>query len=1020
MANDRELNLQTPPEGPPAEQSPQRRGPLGPLLIILVLLAAGFLLWRWYGGAGHASQSELLSHARALLKGGDAPAAAELAGKAVRQQDGSSEAWFVLGLAERAAARPHEAVAAFDRVDGDSQWALQARVQTGEVLFFDLHRMSDAEQQFRRALTIEPENPAALERLIQILMTSGRWDEAAPSVLRLIRQGQFHNLHLYVLCAGDRVEVDVETLPQYVAADPDDPAPRVALAMHAASQQRWDDASELLRSVLQDHPDRCEAQAEWAIVRSQSLDESELRTWFGATAVQCDRSSRYWAAAGDWAAAAGSHRAAIRCYWESLLREPSQPLVNYRLGRQLLQADQPELSQLFLDRAALLQEYLSAVEVAKSGSDLPLLNRTVDLAEQLGLDWEAYGWASLSLRLKPELEWARDVVRRIGVTVADRPLIRTDARANLAARVDLSEFAFPGGTGGVSPRDGQVTGAISPDSMPTIRFTNRAADLGIEFQYRNGGDSSQGLRYMYELLGGGVGVVDYDRDGWPDLYLTQGSDWPPAPDQRRYLDRMYRNVAGEQARDVTAAARLIESGFSQGVAVADLDADGFSDIYVANIGRNRCFRNNGDGTFSEIEDAMGTAGEDWSSSCLFDDLNGDGLPDLYVVNYLQGADVFSRLCPDQSGELRLSCSQKEFAAAQDRLYFNSGGRGFRDATETAGILSPEGRGLGILSLRLNAFSLPTLFVANDSDANNFFVPQSGNDAAGGNLDVQYVDEAWARGVAVDGQGRGQACMGIASGDVDGDQRLDLLVSNFDGETSTLYRQVTDGSFEDATRVFRLADDSFPMVGFGAQFLDADLDGHLDLFITNGHVNDLRAKGRLYTMPPQLYWNRDGRDYRLCPEGTGAYFGGSYLGRSAARLDWDQDGRADLAVTHLDAPAALLLNETQTSHHVLSLRFVGVQSDRNGTGVRIRIQFGGNQAAFELTAGDGYLCSNERALWAGLNRHSVITRLAVIWPSGVQDHYADVRVDEPLICIEGSQELLLASPHRALNSDIPGH
>jgi hypothetical protein len=276
----------------------------------------------------------------------------------------------------------------------------------------------------------------------------------------------------------------------------------------------------------------------------------------------------------------------------------------------------------------------------------------------------------------------------------------------------------------------------------------------------------------------------------------------------------------------------------------------------------------------------------------------------------------------------------------------------------------------------------------------------------------FTEQALATGLAFDWQGQPQAGMGVAAGDADGDGRIDLFVTNFYMETNTLYRQHGPESFEDRTRTAGLADPSLAMLGFGTQFLDADLDGSLDLVVANGHVHNLAAAGIPFEMPPQFFYNRgDGHYHEQRPAGD--YFAGQYRGRGLARLDWNRDLRDDFAVSHLGSPAALVMNESPPSGHSLVLKLSGTASSRDAIGAVATIRYGDNTSTAQLTAGDGYQCSNERQLTFGLGPAERVEDLTVRWPSGTTQTFRNFPADSVVMIIEGRSPWRVPSPPGAL-------
>ncbi len=517
---------------------------------------------------------------------------------------------------------------------------------------------------------------------------------------------------------------------------------------------------------------------------------------------------------------------------------------------------------------------------------------------------------------------------------------------------------------------------------------------------------------MFEFTGGGVAVIDFDVDGWPDIYLAQGSKHFADPSLKNpdsatpnsalpiniESDRFFRNRGELAFEDVTELAGLRETSFSQGVTVGDYDNDGFADLFVANIGLNRLFRNNGDGTFADVSVSAGIRGNSWTTSCVMADLNGDSFPDIYAVNYLEGSDLFDRVCQGADGASH-SCLPQQFAAADDQLLLNLGDGRFVDASADSGIIVADGKGLGVVAADFTGDGSLSLFVANDTTANFYFQ----TNAPSNGLTPRFQEAALAQGLALSGEGRAQACMGIACGDADDNGLLDLLVTNYYDESNTLYRQQPGGWFVDATRESKLSEPSYKMLGFGTQFLDADLDGQLDLAVANGHVDDFSGQGIPYRMRPQFFRNVNrGVFHELQSQYLGSYYSRPCLGRALATLDADCDGRPDMVITHLDEPAALLVNSTPSVGNSLSLTLCGVTSARDAIGATVTVTFPDRKIVRQLTAGDGYLASNERKLIIGVGAARTVDSLCVRWPSGLVTTFYDVPSNHDFLLIEGQR------------------
>ena len=904
---------------------------------------------------------------------------------------------LLAGEIEMARGRFADALAHFDAIrDDESLEAAIANRAAGDIQLLHFGRLSAAEALFRRAIRRNPQDTIANEHLAYVLGVSSRNWELIPYRLMLIEQNRIEPLHLYLLSLSDAALENDDMVAGYHQRDPDDPGPLLALSRIAFEEQDYPRAKALARRAVERAPALGEAHAKLGRVLLASGDADELVAWRAELPDQALTHPAIWAILGAWALDRKDDRIAIRCYWETVKLDANHQEANYQLGRALTNAGRADDAQPFLDRAALLQKYMNAVKLAVENGTLDGLSNAGELAEELGLVWEAYAWNFLASRTGSAQSRSADTCARLRSRYFDRatPTARNLADTNPALSLDLSDFpSFVHDPGANEERHEADTG---PRTVAVLR--DEAADRGIVFNYFNGGDPSRGIRKMYEFTGGGAASIDFDGDTWPDVHLTQGCEWPPTRNRATHLDRLFHNRAGHFV-DVTQAAGIREASFSQGVAAGDFDNDGFPDLYVANIGANQLLHNNGDGTFSAMMPGDGGGDGRWTTSCLIADINRDGLPDLYDVNYLSGANLFTLECGGRG-----VCMPQMFPAEQDQLYLNMGDGRFANATSSAGIETDHGKGLGIVAADFDEDGSIDLFIANDSETNCLFRSSTMREQG----QPQLVDEAMLRGVAMNRDGRAEACMGIAAGDVDGDARLDLYVTNFYLESNTLYLQDSSGGYRDATRSAKLQDASMRMLGFGTQFFDVDLDGWLDLFVANGHIDNFSDDGQPYRMRPQLYQNAG--DARFVEASSiGGYFDGEYLGRGVVRLDWNKDGRADLLVTHLDAPAALLTNETEARGDYLSVHLRATRGARDAIGAIIRLEAGGRTLVRQLKAGDGYHASNERRIDFGLGPASRIEKLTVQWPSGHVQSFAGVASNAELLLVEQRDDAAVLHP-----------
>ncbi|MBT4867948.1 MAG: hypothetical protein HON53_22835, partial [Planctomycetaceae bacterium] len=838
---------------------------------------------------------------------------------------------------------------------------------------------------------------AARERLAFILDLQGRRWEAVPHLLELLRQDQISFSTLIRLGARDAAIPAPAELEKARLSKTDIAAVKLAEAAAALAKHQPEKAARLLAESIRRKPSLVEAHARLGLLLVDR-DTSEIPRWQHNLPAGAEFHPDVWIARGLWAQQTGQTREAMRCFAEAAVLDPNQRTAQYQLSQLLVGSEFEELAADCAERARLLQKLAALVsQLTLNRSDTEAMQSASIALERMGRYWEAYGWCGLILVSDPSQESMRTRMQALHRRLSpELPL--TDPVADPTERFDVSVFPLPSWPSVASE---PLADRPAVDVGPTIRFVDRAVDVGLNFTYFNGGDPSTPGTRMYEFSGGGIGVIDYDGDGFPDVYLTQGSRWPPKAESMEYRDRLFRNLGNGNFQDVTDEAGLGDGWFSQGVSIGDVDDDGWPDIYLANIGRNRLYRNNGDGTFIDFTDQAGLEGRQWTTSCLLADIDGDRFADIYDVNYLKGDDLFDRLCL-VDGQQR-ACAPSAFSAERDRVQLNQQDGRFQEVSGAqTDPLEPARAGLGIVAADLTGSGRLSLFVANDVVANSLLV--NATPPNGGPLTLQ--ENALLAGLAFDRDGRAQACMGVAAGDVDGNGLIDLLVTNYYEEANSLYLQTAAGLFAESSRSAGLHDPSFRQLGFASQFLDADLDGWLDLVVANGHLDDFRYIGIPYRMRPQFFSNRgSGRFENVAGKSVGDYFDRKLLGRSLAVLDWNRDGRPDFAASHLETSVALVTNETGQTGRWLKFRLHGTQSSRDAIGTTVTLQCAKQTWTRQLTAGSGYQSSNERVLLFGLGDCERIDHLKIRWPSGLEETFDGIEADRELVIVEGAGQLL---------------
>ena len=521
---------------------------------------------------------------------------------------------------------------------------------------------------------------------------------------------------------------------------------------------------------------------------------------------------------------------------------------------------------------------------------------------------------------------------------------------------------------------------------PSIHFTDVTDTAGLHFGHTNG---ASGEFHLPETLGAGGAFLDYNNDGHLDLYLVNSA----APSV------LYQNNGNSTFTDVTASAGVSNQGsYGHGVACGDYDNDGYVDLYITNFGANRLYHNNGDGTFTDVTADSGTGDVRWSSSATFFDYDSDGDLDLYVVNYVNyKLDASAPTCFENPSfgateKVRGYCHPKHFEGTPDSLYRNNGDGTFTDVTEVANVRDPGGmflgKGLGVVAADFNADGNPDLYVANDDTPNYLFYNKG---------DGTFAEIAILAGCAYSADGIAQAGMGVDAGDYNGDGHLDIFVTNFSYETNTLYRNNGNGTFTDVSYKARLGEESYLFLGFGTGFFDVDNDGHLDIFVANGHIfpnvehtTDVIS----YRQPNQFFWNRgDGIFVEGQLEGQHAVSRGTLFG------DYDNDGDIDVLVTQLNDKVTLLQNESGTHHNWFRLKLIGSHSNRDGIGARVTLTLGDESQTREVHVGYSYLSSNDPRLLFGLGQRTLVNRLQVRWQSGAVQILEDLSANQEFVVTE---------------------
>jgi hypothetical protein len=523
-----------------------------------------------------------------------------------------------------------------------------------------------------------------------------------------------------------------------------------------------------------------------------------------------------------------------------------------------------------------------------------------------------------------------------------------------------------------------------------FQLTDITRDAGIQFKHNNG---AFGGKLLPETLGPGCAFLDYDADGWLDILLINGMDWPGHTKQRTTL-QLYRNNRNGTFTDVTKRAGLDVEMYGLGVAVADYNNDGFPDLLVTCVGQNRLFKNTGKGTFVDVTKASGLDGRRaLSTSAIWFDFDRDGFLDLFVCNYVKWSAETDIAC-SIDGKHKSYCTPEAYRGETCWLFRNRGDGTFEDVTAKSGIFDSSSKSLGVAMLDSNDDGWPDLVVANDTQPNKLYRNLKNG---------KFQDVGVEAGLAFSQDGKARAGMGIDVGDFDNSGRLGIAVTNFDNEMIGLYRATDARDFSDVAVTAGIGGPSRRMLGFGCVFADLNLNGALDLVAVNGHIDDtVRAVRRdvAYEQSPQLFLNNGRGIFQDVAGSIGGGFATPKVGRGLAYGDFDRDGDLDLLLTTNNGPAYLYRNELAKGNRSIRFHLVGTKSNRDGIGAIVRIYHGGTSQMRIVHSGSSYLSQSELPLTFGVAQRDKIDRVTVAWPSGRNEEYKNLPTGRGYLCTEG--------------------
>jgi tetratricopeptide (TPR) repeat protein len=971
----------------------------------LLLLAGGVAVSESRRQAWLRLERELDGVRKALSEGRTSTARRDLQALAERWP-GRGNVLLLLGRTEQDQRKPERALEIWSQIPPTDPDFVPAAESRGHLLI-DLGRLSQAEAVVTDALARAPEAQEAplLRTMARLLRLEGRYREVSDALMAAWKSADNPSTILQELWQNDTEPVPVDGLQMMLeAADGQDDRVWLGRARAEMLRGRTVEAARWL--------DRC---------KERRLDDPAVGLACLDLAMASGDIEMFWEAAGRipiaglrtadvasmrvWLASRGEATPDGRKEWEErLAADPCNPEALEHLAELHRRAGEARQSEALLRRKG-------AIDMARDQIRRMII-RKIDFRSSshelaafcgvLGREFDRRAWTLVALSdasdsgpvgtsiLTPA---EADELRRFCAAASDEALGRlramtakasTPGHDTLADRIsDLREEATA-----TSAADG--SGPEPPRGHPSrIEFVDHASEAGLHFTFDSGHSP---LWLLPESLAGGLGLIDFDGDGWLDVYCLQGGS-AASPDAARKGapagkgDRLFRNLGNGSFADATAPAGLEampwRASYGMGIAVGDYDNDGRSDLFLTRLDRYVLLRNRGDGTFEDVTAPAGLGGpRDNPTSTTFADLDGDGDLDLYVCHYARWNPKNPPRCQDEQGK-PYYCDPAKYIAAPDHVFRNDGGR-FVDVTKAAGFTDRDGRGLGVAAADLDGDGLIDLFVANDGTANYHF-RNRGN--------FRFEDVALTSGTASNAEGGFRAGMGVLVADLDADERLDVVVTNLYGEGYTLYQNLGQGLFADHSTASGVLLLTRYLTGFGVVGIDAANDGRTLLASANGHVNDFRPFYP-YAMPARLLEIRMGTGGRTVDlsNGAGPAWNVPRIGRGVVAGDLDHDGRLDLLVVNQDEPLSFLRNQSARAGHFLTLRLEGTRSNRDAIGAVVTVVAEGKRQVKHRIGGGSYLAAGDPALHFGLGQASKVEAVEVRWPSGHVDRWTNLGAD----------------------------
>ncbi|MDM4015715.1 FG-GAP-like repeat-containing protein [Roseiconus lacunae] len=849
-------------------------------------------------------------------------------------------------------------------------------------------------------------------RIAALLNNQGKRQEAANYLRRLAESGDITEKELFALNTLSDAFIDT-TMPKPDVGNELTPA-ALAVARLYRADRKLDEALRLARRLNAAFPDSVPIAAFYCRLLLEMNEDDTLRSILTKSPRNATDHPSFWFVTGTLLQRDERHQRAARCLVEAISLDPTDRMAFLALSRSLEKLSLLDEAELAHERYQWLSEAAHIVDRIgiRPGTQEEIV-RLAELLQKLERLPEASAWLKIDATLRPG---AVNSSRRLNVEQAISSTRDADGWRNASGllRGDLGKWSPPDPhelTSSLALKDtsdwpDHTTETQLGQSKPPIVLDNITDQVGLSFQYNNGADPNSTSHALHQLTGGGIAAIDYDLDGFPDLYLVQGGG-DAFDTNGSQANVLFRNLDGTRWQNTGPRTGLGDLGYGQGATAVDINQDGFTDILVANIGPNVYYQNNGDGTFTSRQLGNGQISDRWTSSIICGDLSGDGLPELIEINYVDDDSALTTQCTPQHD----ICNPSAFRPALDRAWQTNPDGTIEQWNGCLGMQDRPNYGFGGIITNFDGLAGNDIFIANDTEANHFWrsVPPdhtvAGKELQSNEHNYRLNECAAILGCAFGVLGQRNGCMGVAAGDFDRNGLLDLHVTNFWNQSADLYLQQPGSQFINGAGSAGIYEPSRLTVGWGTQAADFDRDGHLDIAVLNGNLVDHRWKGRPYQMLPQLFRGGFGKFNIETPRDP--YWSTPALGRIMATLDWNRDGKLDLVVNHLDRPVTLLENRTTVGNGV-QFCLVGVHSERDAIGATLKIRCADETWHGWVTGGDGMLCTNQKMVEFGIAEHASIDSLEITWPTGDVQRIDGLPANRCFTVVEGLGVVLESS------------